>query len=128
METGMALVLFAHGARDPDWAQPLLRLRDAVQAVAPHVPTRLCFLEMQGPDLPTVLEDLQQEGATRIAIAPIFWSRGGHVAKDLPVLIEAFRARHPGLELNVLPALSDLPDMHGFIARALAGLLPGAAA
>jgi len=117
-----ALVLFAHGARDPSWALPLHRLRSALEASAPALRVEIAFLEMQTPALPEVLAALAAQGCTAIAIAPVFWSQGGHVAKDLPPLLEGFGRTHPGLTLRVLPVLSELPGMMGFLAQALQAL------
>ena len=117
-----AIVLFAHGARGPDWSVPLVRLRAALEQAAPGLEVRIAYLEMQGPGLPEVLDALAGAGAPRISIAPVFWSRGGHVARDLPDLLAHWSARYPAVSLQVLPALSDLPGMDGFLAQAILGL------
>jgi sirohydrochlorin cobaltochelatase len=114
-----ALVLFAHGARDAAWTGPLARLQAEIERRAPGLRVELAFLELQSPDLPHVLEALVAGGFTQLVVAPVFWASGGHVARDLPRLVEAFRARHPAAGLRVLPALSDLPGMNDFLAGAL---------
>ena len=52
------LILFAHGARDPRWAEPFEAIAAAVRARAPSVDVRLAFLELMAPDLPTVADFL----------------------------------------------------------------------
>jgi len=116
-----AIVLFAHGARDPEWSAPLVRLRTAIERAAPGLAVHLAYLEMQGPGLPEVLETLARAGARRISVVPVFWSRGGHVTKDLPPLLAQWQTRHPAVQVQVLPALSDLPGMDGFLAQAILG-------
>jgi len=47
------ILLFAHGARDPAWAQPFERARDALRqrAEAQGTTVRLAFLEFMSPDI-----------------------------------------------------------------------------
>ncbi len=114
-----ALVLFAHGARDARWAQPLALLKAELKRLQPHLRVEVAFLELQSPGLPETLTEIHAQGATRIHIAPVFWSLGGHVARDLPALIDAFRLQHPGSRIEVLPVLAELPGMNDFLARAM---------
>lgn len=116
-----ALVLFAHGARDPRWAEPLTHLAVAVRARQPGIVVESAFLELMTPDLTTVLDALAAGGHRRVNILPVFWSAGGHVIRDLPKLLDEVRQRHPGMTLAVLPVLSELPGVIDAIAR---GALP----
>ena len=58
--------------------------------------------------------------ARAIDVMPVFWANGGHMANDVPPLLAELRRRHPGLQLRLLPVLSELPGMLDFIARAVA--------
>ncbi len=44
-----AIVLFAHGARDPEWAQPFEKMRARIQERLPGTPVVLAFLELMQP-------------------------------------------------------------------------------
>jgi sirohydrochlorin cobaltochelatase len=44
-----AVILFAHGAREPVWAQPLESIRDRLRAAG--TPVELAFLEFMSPSL-----------------------------------------------------------------------------
>jgi lipopolysaccharide export system permease protein len=46
-----AIVLFAHGARDPRWAEPFEAVAARVRAAAPGCPVVLAFLELMTPSL-----------------------------------------------------------------------------
>jgi len=102
-----ALILFAHGARDPEWAAPLRAMRDRVVARDPGRAVELAFLEFMQPSLEETVERLAAGGHRRIVIAPIFIAQGGHLKHDLPVLLDALRRRRPKVELRLLPALGD---------------------
>ena len=114
-----ALILFAHGARDPRWGEALALLRGALLRAAPARRIEIAFLELQTPDLPHTLAALASEGYHRIDIAPIFWARGGHVARDLPALVQACTSAQPQLRVRVLPVLAELPGMNDFVTSAL---------
>jgi sirohydrochlorin cobaltochelatase len=55
----------------------------------------------------------------RLWVCPVFWAANGHVRRDLPALLDEVRRAHPRLQLELLPALSDLPGMLPFLARTL---------
>ena len=48
---GQGLILFAHGARDAEWAEPFERLLDLVRQRAPQTQVRLAYLELMRPDI-----------------------------------------------------------------------------
>ena len=95
------IVLFGHGARNPEWAQPFHSIRDAMFKREPDAMVELGFLEAMQPTLDQAIDMLVVRGATRIAIVPIFIATGAHVAKDLPLLAAAAMDRHPHLEVTI---------------------------
>ena len=56
------LVLFAHGARDPQWREPFERLAGKVRAARPDLAVSLAFLELMTPDLATATDALVAQG------------------------------------------------------------------
>jgi len=112
-----ALVLFAHGARDPRWAAPFLRLRQLVQQQMPAAAVTLAFLELMTPSLPDAVAELAGRGCKRVTVVPVFLGQGGHVLRDLPRLIEQLRNEFPDLRLDVAEAAGENPDVLNAIAR-----------
>ena len=102
-----ALILFAHGARDPRWAAPFERLREIAQAALPGTAVTLAFLELMSPRLPEAVAELVRDGCEKVSLVPVFLGQGGHVLRDLPVLVEELRGTHPGLEIAVAPAVGE---------------------
>ncbi len=90
-----ALILFAHGARDPEWASPLWRVRAAVRAQSPDLRVELAFLEFLAPNLPDCVGSLVPEGFDRIVIVPMFIAQGGHLKNDLPLILNELRQNNP---------------------------------
>jgi sirohydrochlorin cobaltochelatase len=116
-----ALVLFAHGARDPAWAAPLYALVQQVQQQAPRLQVRTAFLERLAPTLPAVLHELTAaDDRVEISVLPVFWAEAGHVRNELPALIAAVPAAR---QVRVLPVLSELPGLLAAIAQAALGLV-----
>lgn len=102
-----ALVLFAHGARDPRWAAPFQRLQKLTQAARPDVHVALSFLEFMTPNLPDLVGQLAEQGVTEIVITPIFLGQGGHVLRDLPVLLNELREKYSTIQFKLVEAAGE---------------------
>ena len=122
--SNLALILFAHGARAASWAAPFERLRDLTQARLPAVPVSLAFLELMEPRLPAEVARLAAEGVAAISVVPVFLGQGGHLLRDLPLLIEQLKIDHPGVTITVAGAVGEDPAvidaMTDYCVRALA--------
>jgi sirohydrochlorin cobaltochelatase len=119
------VILFAHGARDPRWAQPFERLRTLVEQERPGVRVALAYLEIMAPDLGSAADALVADGCRSLRVVPVFLGQGGHVRQDLPRLVEAIRARHPGVPVELRMAVGEDPAVLGSIAAAALGGLSG---
>jgi len=102
-----ALVLFAHGARAASWAAPFERLRDLTQARAPEVRVSLAFLELMEPRLPALVAELSAGGVTAITVVPVFLGQGGHVLRDLPLMVDQLRLDYPQIAIDVVEAAGE---------------------
>lgn len=111
-----ALIVFAHGARNPSWADPLKRICENVRQRRPGLRVELAFLELMEPLISDVLERLSGEGVTLITIVPAFMAPGGHLRKDLPELVAKVQEQHPGLEIRISPAIGESDEVIAAIA------------
>ena len=102
-----AIVLLAHGSRDPQWRQPVEAVARRVAARAPGTAVRCAYLELTEPDLPAAVAELVEAGARRVRVLPVFLGMGKHAREDLPRLAQALKQSHPGLELELLPAAGE---------------------
>ena len=103
-----AIVLFAHGARDPQWVQPFRKIRRAIVRKRPGTAVELAFLEIMEPPLADAVAKLVKAGHKRITVATLFMAQGGHLKRDLPKILDAIRAEHRGAEITLLPAIGDV--------------------
>ena len=92
------LLLFAHGARDPNWAQPFEAVVERIRSAAPEVAVALAYLDFMTPGIVDAGDSLAAAGCTRVEVVPLFLGAGGHVRKDLPLLVERLQHAHPDVE------------------------------
>ncbi len=118
-----AIILFAHGARDPDWALPFERLRAAAKQRLPGVWVEIAYLEFMRPDLAHAADTLVDGGARHIDIVPAFMAQGAHLKRDLPALIAAAQARHPQVVFKLHPVLGESQPVLDVMAEHVAGLV-----
>ena len=102
-----ALILFAHGARDPEWANPMRRVQAAIRMRVSDMPVELAFLEFLTPSLPDAVANLVKQGADKIVVMPMFIARGGHLKNDLPGIIEVLRSTYPNVDFSLGGAIGE---------------------
>src|SRR6516225_10024 len=118
-----AVILLAHGARDPSWATPFEAVAARVRERAPEAIVELAFLELMAPTLEAAA--LVARGCTHVAVVPAFLGMGGHVRRDVPAQLARLRDAHPGVAWTLHPALGETPHVIAALADAtvdLAGL------
>src|SRR5688572_28214343 len=120
-----AAILLAHGSPRPQWAEPAVRVREALRARRPDLVVELAFLPPAQPDLARVIDDLVARSITRMTVLPLLLSGGGrHLGEDVPRTLEALRARHPGLDVALCEtALGSTDEVVGAFAAAADRLL-----
>jgi sirohydrochlorin cobaltochelatase len=112
-----ALILFAHGARDPEWAAPLRRVSTAARMEAPTLRVELAFLEILEPTLADCAEALVAEGYDHLIIVPMFIAQGGHLKRDLPQLVDDLRTRNPQVQFDLAGAIGEAESVVQAMAR-----------
>jgi sirohydrochlorin cobaltochelatase len=120
-----ALVLFAHGARAASWAAPFERLHDLTQARTPDVRVALAFLELMTPRLPELVAELSAEGVSEITVVPVFLGQGGHVLRDLPLMVEQLRIEYPQVAITVVEAAGENAAVLNALSDYCVGALTG---
>ncbi len=106
-----AIILFAHGSRDPLWRRPVEAVATRIADREPGVRVCCAYLELTQPDLPAAAAELVAQGATTVAVIPMFLGVGKHAREDLPVLLARLRATHPGIGFTLAPAVGEDPRL-----------------
>jgi sirohydrochlorin cobaltochelatase len=93
------ILLIGHGSPDEAGNTEFLQF---AQALAGHlgVPTQPCFLELAEPSIDEGFARCVAVGARQIAALPLFLGPGRHQKRDVPDLLAAAQARHPGVTLR----------------------------
>lgn len=101
------LLLLAHGARDPRWAQPFERIVQQLRAAQPASVIELAFLEFMTPDLIAAGRQLARAGCRRVDVMPLFLGMGGHVRNQVPALVAQLAAEHAAVQWSLQPTIGE---------------------
>jgi sirohydrochlorin cobaltochelatase len=112
------LILFAHGSRDPNWRVPIEAVARRVALQSQDLSVTCAYLELDQPDLPTAAARLVDAGVVSLAVVPMFLGVGKHAREDLPLLMDQIRREHPGVPVQLAPALGEQPAILDFLAEA----------
>lgn len=111
-----AIILFAHGASDPSWAEPILRIKAMVAERRPDARVEAAFLERLQPSLEETVSRVVAHGADRVTVYPLFMAPSGHLRREVPELLRDVRATHPGIEIRLAPPMGDAASILAAIA------------
>jgi len=118
-----ALVLFAHGSRDPLWHKPIQAVAASIVRQSPGARVACAYLELSQPDLPQVTSELAAEGIGHITVMPMFLGVGRHAREDLPQLVAQLQGQYPDMVFQLMPAVGENPQVVDMLASvALKGL------
>ena len=109
-----ALLLIAHGSRNPEANADLHQLADEVRRRGRYDLVETAFLELTEPTIAQAAERCVAHGMQRVVLLPYFLSAGVHVREDLRRHREELTARYPAATfvlaepLGLHPALVDI--------------------
>lgn len=112
-----AIVLFAHGSKDPLWHLPM---QAVAQRVAQHLPSArvtCAYLELCSPSLDVAVRQLVDNGCTEVRVVPMFLGVGKHVREDLPSMLRSLIDQHPQITFEPLPAIGEHSDLLDLMAQ-----------
>jgi len=112
-----AIVLFAHGSRDPLWRLPVEAVAQRVRELDPAVVVCCAYLELMEPDLPAAVRELVAAGIDRIGVVPMFLGVGRHAREDLPTLMAALARDCPQVEFDTQPSIGENPRVIALLAE-----------
>ncbi|MFI1971433.1 cobalamin biosynthesis protein CbiX [Streptomyces cinnamoneus] len=96
----MALLLVAHGSRDPRHAATVAALRAALAARRPGLRVEVGFLDFCAPGVGQVLSRLEAEGVREVVAVPLLLTRAFHAKSDVPAALARAVAGRPGLAVR----------------------------
>jgi sirohydrochlorin cobaltochelatase len=117
-----AVILLAHGTREPDASGPVYRYAEAL-AHESGMRVEPCMREFIEPSVPTVVGKLAGEGYDRILVVPFFLFKSGHVTRDIEEDIGAEQKKHPGVSFAIGEPVGFDPAMVGILHERLREVL-----
>jgi sirohydrochlorin cobaltochelatase len=115
------LLLFAHGARDARWSLPFEDVARRIRQAEPGLHVELAFLEFMAPDIAGAGAALAQAGCVQVDVVPMFLGVGGHVRKDLPLLMDGLAQTHPSVRWQLRNAIGEADSVIAAMALAAVG-------
>jgi len=106
-----ALLLMAHGSREPGANDDLHHVAAAMRRRGGFDIVAAAFLELAEPSIPEAAARCVEQGAGRVVLLPYFLSAGVHVRRDLTAFREELLARFPGVEFRLAEPLGQHPQL-----------------
>lgn len=113
--TAPSLVLLSAGGADPRVALVSQKIRDGVAVLRPELDVHVCVVGPGSPSLAQVTNKLARRRVGEIVVVPLVLGDGGPVHRDLPQLLAAARAAHPGLALIAARPIGPDPALLGVV-------------
>jgi sirohydrochlorin ferrochelatase len=115
-----AVLLVAHGSRDPRAAATTRALARAVAGLLPGAPVRVAFLDHGGPRVAAELGALAAGGHTAAVVVPLLLTSAYHNRVDLPAVLVEARAAGLSMDVDVADVLG---PVHGAVPAPLLAAL-----
>ncbi|MEU2790890.1 sirohydrochlorin chelatase [Streptomyces sp. NPDC007100] len=127
MDARPALLVIAHGSRDPRHAAAVTALCARARALRPGLRVEVAFLDFNAPGVPRALERLAADGVRDVVALPLLLTRAFHAKTDIPAVLREAAARLPRLTVHRAEVLGPSPLLTAALERRLyeAGLRPG---
>jgi sirohydrochlorin ferrochelatase len=104
-----ALLLIAHGSRQPEANADLHRLADELRRTREYAVVEPAYLELAEPDIEAGGARCAERGARRVVLVPYFLSAGVHVRRDLAAARQRLAGRFAGVEFRLAEPLGPHP-------------------
>ena len=111
-----AVILFAHGSRDPRWRDPMEAVAQRMRVREPQTAVICAYLELAEPDLAAAAAQMIDDGARNLHVVPMFLGMGKHAREDLPELVTALRVAHPTVPVSVARAVGEEAEVTELLA------------
>ena len=104
-----ALLLIAHGSREPEANADLVYLADQLQRRGTFAVVQASFLELEEPNIETGAARCVEQRAECVTLLPYFLSAGVHVKRDLTEARTRLAAQYPHVDFRLAEPLGRHP-------------------
>ncbi|MBW1598872.1 sirohydrochlorin chelatase [Streptomyces sp. JJ38] len=110
-----ALLVIAHGSRDPRHAATVAALCERVRRQCPGLRVDVGHLDFNAPSVPQALHRLDADGVRDVVALPLLLTRAFHAKSDIPAVLREAAARLPRLRVTQ----ADVLGPHDLLTTAL---------
>lgn len=121
-----ALLVIAHGSRDPRHAATVHALTRRVRALRPGLRVETAFLDFDTPTVDQAVASLYLSGVREVVALPLLLTRAFHAKSDIPAVLAGAASHLPDLSVRIADVLGPSPLLLANLERRLweAGLTP----
>lgn len=100
-----AVVIVDHGSKKAESNEMLEQFGHLYAKTTNRSIVEVAHMEIAQPSILEAINSCVERGATHIVVAPYFLSRGRHVQKDIPALVEEAREKFPDIKIELADAI-----------------------
>jgi sirohydrochlorin ferrochelatase len=112
-----ALLLIAHGSRQPEANDDLHDLSARLRLTGRYTLVEPAFLELAAPTIDEAGRRCVEQGAERVILLPYFLSAGVHVQRDLQGYRDRLAVAHPAVAFALAEPLGRHPLLLEIVAQ-----------
>jgi sirohydrochlorin ferrochelatase len=117
MNKPIALLLIAHGSRQPEANADLFHLVEQVRTRGRYALVEACFLELAQPGIVDGGARCVAQGALQVILVPYFLSAGVHVRRDLTAACQKLQQLFPEVRFRLAKPLGRHPLLVDIVAQ-----------
>jgi sirohydrochlorin ferrochelatase len=111
------LLLIDHGSRRSDSNRQLEDMAQRLQRLRPDDAVACAHMELGEPTIEQAFAQLAARKVAHVDVLLYFLSDGRHSREDIPNLVKAAAARHPGMTFRIGPALGPTDDLAAMLLK-----------
>lgn len=122
----VGVIVVDHGSKRAAANEQLVALVQEFKEASGRRIVEAAHMELEEPTIQQAFDACVAQGATTVIVHPFFLSPGRHATEDVPALVEAAAAAHPGVDFVLTPLLGQSPKMTDLIEDSVANTLRAA--
>ncbi len=99
-EEKLGVMICGHGSRNKGAVGEFARLAEGIRERFPDLPVDYGYLEFANPVIHSGLDNLREQGCTRILAVPGMLFAAGHAKNDIPSVLNTYQVKHPEVSIE----------------------------
>lgn len=115
------VLVVAHGSKAKSTEATFDAVLAMVRRRLPGEVIEAAYMQLSEHGLEQAVAELAGRGATEIKVVPYFLFSGMHILRDIPEMLEGFKARWPGIDFSLGETLGADERLADILADRIAG-------